>query len=87
MWTFILYIPYALYMSSFSYANGDEPGEFSEGLFICGSSLWFFGAVRTRDERRKNVIIVMNVIGFMRNANDQKHRNMVKYGELWWNQI
>ena len=23
------------YMASFSYANGDEPGEFSEGLFIC----------------------------------------------------
>ena len=39
VWTFILYIPYALYMSSFSYANGDEPGEFSEGLFICGSSV------------------------------------------------
>lgn len=37
IWTFILYIPYALYMASFSYANGDEPGEFSEGLFICAS--------------------------------------------------
>lgn len=38
IWTFILYIPYALYMSSFSYANGDEPGEFSEGLFIWSSA-------------------------------------------------
>jgi len=34
-WTFILYLPYAFYMSSFSYANGDEPGRFSEYLFIC----------------------------------------------------
>eukprot|EP00913_Durusdinium_trenchii_P004547 g4223.t1 len=45
IWTFILYIPYALYMSSFSYANGDEPGEFSEGLFIClvvGSQIGLF---------------------------------------------
>ncbi|CAE7441301.1 unnamed protein product [Symbiodinium natans] len=32
-------------MASFSYANGDEPGEFSEGLFIClvvGSQLGLF---------------------------------------------
>jgi len=34
-WTVILYLPYAFYMSSFSYAHGDEPGHFSEGLFIC----------------------------------------------------
>mmetsp|Transcript_93579 Transcript_93579/g.180454 ORF Transcript_93579/g.180454 Transcript_93579/m.180454 type:complete len:985 (+) Transcript_93579:62-3016(+) len=33
-WTIILYLPYAHYMASFSYANGDEPGMFSEGLFI-----------------------------------------------------
>lgn len=45
VWTFLLYIPYAYYMASFSYANGDEPGEFSEGLFIClvvGSQLGLF---------------------------------------------
>jgi len=34
-WTVLLYIPYAYYMASFSYANGDEPGEFSEGIFVC----------------------------------------------------
>jgi len=34
-WTGLLYVPYAHYMGSFSYANGDEPGEMSEGIFVC----------------------------------------------------
>lgn len=34
-WTVILYLPYAHYMGSFSYANGDKPGEMSEGIFVC----------------------------------------------------
>lgn len=33
-WTFLLYVPYSHYMGSFSYANGDEPGEMSEGIFV-----------------------------------------------------
>ncbi|CAK9006809.1 RING-type domain-containing protein [Durusdinium trenchii] len=31
-WTVLLYIPYAHYMSAFSYANGDEPSELAEGI-------------------------------------------------------
>lgn len=34
LWTLLLYLPYAFYMASFTYANGDEPGEFSEGIFV-----------------------------------------------------
>lgn len=34
LWTVVLYIPYAHYMASFSFANGDEPGEMSEMLFV-----------------------------------------------------
>ncbi|CAK9106774.1 unnamed protein product [Durusdinium trenchii] len=34
LWTLLLYLPYAFYMASFTYANGDEPGPFSEGIFI-----------------------------------------------------
>lgn len=34
MWTFMLYAPYAHYMGSFSFANGDEPGQMSEGIFV-----------------------------------------------------
>jgi len=72
IWTFILYIPYALYMSSFSYANGDEPGEFSEGLFIClvvGSQLGLFvvsslgakhGAFHSEDETQKAYTMYYN---------------------------
>lgn len=26
LWTLLLYLPYAFYMASFTYANGDEPG-------------------------------------------------------------
>lgn len=33
-WTVLLYIPYAHYMSAFSYANGDEPSELAEGAFV-----------------------------------------------------
>jgi len=33
-WTGLLYMPYAHYMGSFSFANGDEPGEMSEGIFV-----------------------------------------------------
>jgi len=33
-WTLVLYLPYAHYMASFTYEHGDEPGKFSEGLFI-----------------------------------------------------
>mmetsp|Transcript_58178 Transcript_58178/g.104120 ORF Transcript_58178/g.104120 Transcript_58178/m.104120 type:complete len:1085 (+) Transcript_58178:48-3302(+) len=34
-WTVLLYLPYAHYMGSFSYANGDKPGEMSEAIFVC----------------------------------------------------
>lgn len=33
-WTAVLYMPYAYYMASFSYAHGDEPGSYSIGVFI-----------------------------------------------------
>jgi len=32
-WTVLLYLPYAHYMASFSYANGDEPGRMAETVF------------------------------------------------------
>jgi hypothetical protein len=35
VWTVLLYLPYARYMASFSYANGDEPGHIAETLFVC----------------------------------------------------
>jgi hypothetical protein len=35
LWTIVLYLPYAHYMGSFSYANHDEPGEMAEILFVC----------------------------------------------------
>lgn len=35
VWTVLLYLPYAKYMASFSYANGDEPGPIAETLFVC----------------------------------------------------
>jgi len=44
-WTVLLYLPYAHYETSFSYANGDEPGLFSEGLFtalVVGSQIALF---------------------------------------------
>jgi hypothetical protein len=47
LWTFLLYLPYAFYMSSFSYARGDEPGHFSEGIFVAlvvGSQIGLFVA-------------------------------------------
>jgi len=46
-WTVFLYLPYAFYMASFTYARGDEPGEFSEGIFITlvvGSQIGLFVA-------------------------------------------
>lgn len=72
IWTFLLYIPYALYMSSFSYANGDEPGEFSEGIFISlvvGSQLGLFvvssigakyAAFHTEDETQQCYMLFYN---------------------------
>jgi hypothetical protein len=72
IWTFLLYIPYALYMSSFSYANGDEPGEFSECIFISlvvGSQLGLFAvssmgakyaAFHTEDEMQKCYMLFYN---------------------------
>mmetsp|Transcript_83193 Transcript_83193/g.146958 ORF Transcript_83193/g.146958 Transcript_83193/m.146958 type:complete len:918 (+) Transcript_83193:78-2831(+) len=71
-WTVLLYIPYAMYMSSFSYANGDEPGEFSEGLFIglvVGSQFGLFAvssmgakkcAYHSEDETQKAYTIFYN---------------------------
>lgn len=47
VWTFLLYLPYAFYMSSFSYAHGDEPGFGSEMIFVClivGSQIGLFVA-------------------------------------------
>jgi len=47
LWTALLYLPYAHYMASFSYANGDEPGPVSEGIFISlvvGSQIGIFVA-------------------------------------------
>jgi len=47
MWTVLLYLPYASYMASFTYARGDEPGPFSEGIFIglvVGSQIGLFVA-------------------------------------------
>jgi len=32
-WTVLLYLPYARYMASFSYANGDEPSHMAESIF------------------------------------------------------
>ncbi|CAJ1329462.1 unnamed protein product [Effrenium voratum] len=72
IWTFILYIPYAFYMASFSYANGDEPGEFSEGIFIClvvGSQIGLFvvssmgakyAAFHSEDETQKAYTVYYN---------------------------
>ena len=56
LWTVIFYIPYAHYLASFSYANGDKAGVFSEGIFcslVVGSQrglcfLSNIAAVRTR---------------------------------------
>ncbi|CAJ1341936.1 unnamed protein product [Effrenium voratum] len=33
-WTVLLYLPYAHYMATFSYANGDEPSFLAESVFI-----------------------------------------------------
>mmetsp|Transcript_33260 Transcript_33260/g.75787 ORF Transcript_33260/g.75787 Transcript_33260/m.75787 type:complete len:997 (-) Transcript_33260:57-3047(-) len=33
-WTFILYAPYGMYLNSFTYKNGDEPGEIGKTIFI-----------------------------------------------------
>jgi len=47
LWTLLLYLPYAYYMASFTYARGDEPGHFSEGIFITlvvGSQIGLFVA-------------------------------------------
>lgn len=72
VWTVVLYIPYALYMSSFSFANGDEPGKFSECIFIAlvvGSQIGLFvvssmGAKNakftTEDETQKTYVIFYN---------------------------
>jgi len=72
VWTFLLYIPYAMYMGSFSYANGDEPGEFSEGLFIglvVGSQFGLFvvssmgakkAAFHSEDETQKCYTVFYN---------------------------
>jgi len=49
-WTFVLYLPYAYYMASFTYEHGNEPGMFSETVFIClvvGSQLGVFIASAT----------------------------------------
>eukprot|EP00441_Pelagodinium_beii_P015297 CAMPEP_0197655374 /NCGR_PEP_ID=MMETSP1338-20131121/39413_1 /TAXON_ID=43686 ORGANISM="Pelagodinium beii, Strain RCC1491" /NCGR_SAMPLE_ID=MMETSP1338 /ASSEMBLY_ACC=CAM_ASM_000754 /LENGTH=918 /DNA_ID=CAMNT_0043231009 /DNA_START=31 /DNA_END=2787 /DNA_ORIENTATION=+ len=71
-WTVLLYMPYAMYMSSFSYANGDEPGEFSEGLFIglvVGSQFGLFAvssmgakkcAFHSEDEMQKCYTVFYN---------------------------
>jgi len=72
IWTVVLYIPYALYMASFSFANGDEPGKFSESIFIAlvvGSQIGLFvvssmGAknakFRSEDEAQKTYVVFYN---------------------------
>jgi len=72
IWTVVLYIPYASYMSSFSFANGDEPGKFSESIFIAlvvGSQIGLFvvssmGAknakFRSEDEMQKTYVVFYN---------------------------
>jgi len=44
-WTVLLYLPYAYYVASFSYANGDEPGILSSSIFcalVVGSQIGLF---------------------------------------------
>lgn len=71
-WTFLLYAPYAHYMGSFSYANGDEPGEMSEGIFIglvVGSQIGLFvvASIASRqagfcfeDDKQRTYIVLYN---------------------------
>jgi hypothetical protein len=72
-WTVILYIPYAHYMSSFTYSNGDEPSFFAEntfiilvfgaqfGLFILAQRVAGYVGYRTLDMEMSVYIVVYNV--------------------------
>lgn len=45
VWMGVIYLPYAYYMASFSYASGEEPSEISEALFtalVVGGNLGMF---------------------------------------------
>jgi len=71
-WTVLLYLPYEHYMASFSYANGDEPGEISEiifvclvvvaqiGLFVCANVLAHHAGFRYEDNHQCAYIVLYN---------------------------
>jgi len=54
LWTTLLYLPYAHYMSSFTYEHGDEPPHFAEYIFIglvVGAQFGLFIAAGTAAHR------------------------------------
>jgi len=93
-WTFLLYIPYALYMASFSFANGDEPGEFSEsifivlvvgsqiGLFVVSSMGAKFAQFQSEDETQRTYTIFYNAALILNLAMDITLQTFLSYQQM-----
>jgi hypothetical protein len=94
IWTVVLYIPYALYMASFSFANGDEPGKFSESIFIAlvvGSQIGLFvvssmGAknakFRSEDETQKTYVVFYNAALILNLVMDIALQTFLSYQQM-----
>jgi hypothetical protein len=93
-WTLILYAPYAHYMASFSFANGDEPGEMSEmlfvtlvvgaqfGLFIAANMISHHAGYRFEDEKQNCYIILYNAALILNLAMDMTLAAYLAYQQM-----
>lgn len=94
LWTVVLYLPYAHYMGSFSYANGDEPPEIGEIIFIClvvGAQVGLFVAasivaegagLRYEDEKQRVYIILYNTALVLNLAMDMALTATLSYNQM-----
>jgi len=72
LWTLVLYAPYGLYLNSFTYKNGDEPGEIGKtifigivvgaqiGLFIVANQVTHHAGFHYEDKKQEAYIVLYN---------------------------
>jgi len=94
LWTVILYLPYARYMGSFSYANGDEPPEVGElifvllvvlaqvGLFVVASNVAESAGFRYEDDQQRFYIIMYNTALIVNLAMDLALTATLSYNQM-----
>eukprot|EP00930_Biecheleria_cincta_P043299 TRINITY_DN29750_c0_g1_i1.p1 TRINITY_DN29750_c0_g1~~TRINITY_DN29750_c0_g1_i1.p1 ORF type:complete len:987 (+),score=116.44 TRINITY_DN29750_c0_g1_i1:49-3009(+) len=94
IWTVVLYIPYAWYLTSFSYSNGDAPGAFSNcifisivvgsqtGLFIVSSTVAKFLKFRSKDDMQRKYTVFYNAALILNVVMDIALQTYISYQQM-----